>query len=70
MVNHAVRRSRVSTRRRFSAFSPNVSLVIPGAKSIEQLEANVTAVRRGPLSNEAIEEIARLRNEFLPKIVS
>jgi aryl-alcohol dehydrogenase-like predicted oxidoreductase len=53
---------------RFSAFASNVALVIPGAKSIEQLEANINAVRKGPLPEEAIAEINRLRAAFLPKL--
>ena len=37
---------------RFSAFSPGVSSVIAGTKSIDNLAANVAIVCEGPLSNE------------------
>lgn len=53
---------------RFTAFHPGVSRVIPGAKSIQQIEQNVGAALKGPLPASAIKLIDELRNEFLPKL--
>ena len=69
MVKDGMADSLTEVAIRFSAFTPNVGIVIPGAKSTQQLEANVNAISKGPLDNQAIAEIDRLRNEFLPKVV-
>jgi aryl-alcohol dehydrogenase-like predicted oxidoreductase len=49
---------------RFAAFAPNVSVVIPGAKSVIQVEENVSAVKRGPLPPSAIQLIDNLREKY------
>lgn len=53
---------------RFVAFHPPVSRVIPGAKSIAQLEQNVQAVLKGPLPSGAIKLINELREIYAPKL--
>lgn len=53
---------------RFVAFHPPVSRVIPGAKSLSQLEQNTQAVLKGPLPSEAIKLINDLRKVYLPKL--
>jgi len=50
---------------RFVAFAPAVSIVIPGAKSIEQLEQNINAVNQGPLPSNAVTLINNLREKYL-----
>lgn len=54
---------------RFVAFSPSVCRVIPGAKSVLQLEANIRAVHKGPLPLKAVNLINELRQSYLPKLL-
>jgi aryl-alcohol dehydrogenase-like predicted oxidoreductase len=54
---------------RFSAFAPNVTRVIPGAKSVEQLELNVAAVLKGPLSTDALQAIDEIRAKYISRVV-
>lgn len=55
---------------RFSAFAPKVARVIPGAKSVSQLEANVNAVLMGPLPQHALQLIDSVRNQFLTSVTN
>lgn len=54
---------------RFVAFHPQIARVIPGAKSVAQVEQNVQAVLRGPLPKKAIELINELREIHLPGLL-
>lgn len=45
---------------RFLLSNPQISTMIPGAANVEQLEANVAAVKRGPLPEEIHTEIEAL----------
>ena len=55
---------------RFSAFGKNVNVVIPGAKSIEQLEANINAATKGPLPAPALELIEQVREKYFSERTS
>lgn len=55
---------------RFAAFAPNISIVIPGAKSISQLEENVFAVKKGPLPSSALHLIENIREKYLDILLS
>lgn len=55
---------------RFTAFAPYTSIVIPGAKSIEQLQTNVDSVLRGPLPEEARQFIESLKQKFQSRIAN
>ena len=45
---------------RFVVSNPDVSTVLTGARSVEEVEANVEAVERGPLQQEVLERIKEI----------
>jgi aryl-alcohol dehydrogenase-like predicted oxidoreductase len=53
---------------RFAAFAPGISITIPGAKSLAQLEANVASVLKGPLPTEALMRIESVRERYIDRI--
>lgn len=69
LITNGVADSLVELALRFSAHSPKVSVVIPGAKSVAQLEQNLKAIDKGPLPESALAEMDRLRHLHLAEIV-
>ena len=45
---------------RFVISNPDISTVLTGARSVEEIEANVEAVGRGPLQQEVLERIKEI----------
>jgi aryl-alcohol dehydrogenase-like predicted oxidoreductase len=68
LIDDGIARTFAELAIRFVAFHPPITRVIPGAKSVAQVEQNIQAVLKGPLPSNAIERINDLREVYLPNL--